>query len=97
MQSARSQYTYFENLEQTIKTALAIYIVLLICGVVLILGIDFIAVVLTQNGLATAIATGMTLLGAGYALYYFIGRVDWLGELHRHGRSLSEPRGQISN
>ena len=82
MANASSHYAYFENLEKTIKVALAIYVFCFLLGALTL------AVGSSEALLSSAKASplpmalsGVALLGA-YLLLRKINKVHWIGELH---------------
>ncbi len=83
MHRISQQYIYFESLENTIKFGLALYVTALIVGC-------FTAVAGFDNLMShfsaadwMIVAGEMALVGILFAgLYYLIGKVHWLGELH---------------
>ena len=83
MANASSHYAYFENLEKTIKVALAIYVFLLLCGAVAL------AVGSSQALLSYAEKSPLSMasLGGAAIIAYVvalrnINKVHWIGELH---------------
>lgn len=81
MQTAKSQYSYFENLEKTIKMGLALYLTLFLSGLVVeLVGLPILAPLFGSPprvaGLAAAVG------GILYGFYQGISKIDWLGELH---------------
>lgn len=83
MENTPSRYRYFENLETTIKFALAIYVMLLLLGLfVNIIGEDVLAGQAFNKGIAFVIVSALLTGGLFIGLYYSIGKIHWLGELH---------------
>ncbi len=83
MTEAKLQLNYFENLENTIKIGLAVYLTILIIGLIVsITGLIAIASILPSNGLF-ALLLGVLILSSIFVLFYYsIGKISWLGELH---------------
>jgi hypothetical protein len=83
MTTAKRQYTYFENLERTIKIALAVYLFLFVAGTALLaLGgsrmlAEYAFSSPSHGALLAAIALGLYALAA-----VRIRKVHWIGELH---------------
>ncbi len=83
MQSVKKQYNYFESLESKIKTALSIYLVFFITGMILtILGAQNVFVFLQTHQLIYSTIAGVFVLATYFGLVFVIGKVNWLGDLH---------------
>ncbi len=81
METARYQYSYFENLEKTIKMGLTAYLSVFIGGILIdISGPLTVAEKLgsAPRMIAAAAAFGALLIG----LFHGVSRIQWLGELH---------------
>ena len=83
MANASSHYAYFENLEKTIKVALAIYVFFLLLGALaLALGSSEALLSFAKaSPLQTAVFGGALLVAYGIILRK-INTVHWIGELH---------------
>lgn len=83
MANASSHYAYFENLEKTIKIALAIYVFLLLLGVAaLAVGSSRSMIASVENFPIPVLLVGAALVGAYVLLIRTISKVQWIGELH---------------
>jgi len=83
MLTLRRQYIYFESLEKTIKIAFALYLTLLVGGAtIIILGIDTFLDLVRSGNLEVLIYGGFTSLGLYFLLFYGVGKISWLGDLH---------------
>jgi hypothetical protein len=83
MTSAKAQYSYFENLERTIKIALAVYVFFLLAGISLLAlaGLPPFAAYATGSLRQGAFLAALFL--ACYAFLSFrITKISWVGELH---------------
>lgn len=83
MQKIQEQYIYFENLEKTIKTGLSLYLTALFVGCMIsVIGLDD---VFLHWSSADWMVVGEEFICVGvlYGILYFaIGKIHWLGELH---------------
>ena len=83
MQTAKKQYNYFENLESTIKVALAIYLLMFIIGMMItLLGVENVASFLQTHSIVFSVLAGVFVIGTFFVLMYVIGKINWLGDLH---------------
>jgi hypothetical protein len=83
MANASSHYAYFENLEKTIKIALAIYVVLLLLSVAaLALGSSPSMISYAKSSPFSMVLLGAATLAGYVLLLRGIRRVHWIGELH---------------
>ena len=83
MANANSHYAYFENLEKTIKVALAIYVLLLLLGVAaLAIGSSPTTLSFAAHSPYPMVLLGGCLLGSYALLLRRIRKVQWIGELH---------------
>ncbi|MBI1807044.1 MAG: hypothetical protein HYR76_08360 [Ignavibacteria bacterium] len=83
MLSAKSQYTYFENLEKTIKLGLAVYLTLFCLGTsVALLGaeriVDFVRTIPLSWLIIILMGAGLILFGA----FRSMKAIHWLGDVH---------------
>jgi hypothetical protein len=83
MPNAKVQLNYFENLENTIKIGLAVYLTIFVIGLVASFsGFAVFSAILPSNGVIAALG-GIVLISAIFvSIYYSVGKVSWLGELH---------------
>lgn len=81
-QANRRQYAYFENLEKRIKVTFAVYLTILLCGVVIVAaGPERLSGVALTTPATTAV-TGLMIAGLLAATFILIGKVYWLGDMH---------------
>jgi hypothetical protein len=83
METAKSQYAYFQSLDKTVKIGLAIYLVMFFGGIVLtVAGLrDFLD---SLEHFQIVVILGLTVfVGLGlFGLLYGISKIHWLGEIH---------------
>jgi hypothetical protein len=83
MANANSHYAYFENLEKTIRAALAIYVFLLILGVgALVIGSSESAMVFATHSPLAMLLLGLATLGLYSLVLGRTRKVGSVGELH---------------
>ncbi len=83
MQTAKNQYTYFENLEKAVKIALLTYIMIFLCSnMIIIVGAETIMNLFNSSKLIIIIAMVICFIGLLIGLIYGMSRINWLGELH---------------
>ncbi|MDI6767426.1 MAG: hypothetical protein QME52_11435 [Bacteroidota bacterium] len=83
MQSAKSQYAYFESLEKAVKIALLAYIMIFLCSnIIIIVGGETIINLFYSPQLIVIIAIVICIIGLLIGLIYGISKINWLGELH---------------
>ena len=83
MSEAKLQLNYFENLENTIKMGLAVYLTILVVGCLFsIAGFTSISTILPSNGLFAVLISILVVSSVFVGFYYGIGKINWLGELH---------------
>lgn len=83
MSTLRTQYAYFERLEKTVKIALTIYLTVCLIGIAFTLfGIDHLLQILQGAQWVFKILIGLSAVSLFGILFYSIGKVSWLGELH---------------
>ena len=83
MISAKNQYAYFENLEKTIKTALAVYLFFFLTGVlVLAVGSSRTAAAIALNSPFQTVLLSCAMAGSYVLLFRRISKVHWIGDLH---------------
>ena len=83
MPNPKGQLNHFENLENTIKIGLAVYLTIFVFGLVASLsGITTLYTFLPSNQLFALLA-GILIISSIFVGFYFgISKVNWLGELH---------------
>ncbi|HZY09759.1 MAG TPA: hypothetical protein VFF29_01265, partial [Bacteroidota bacterium] len=80
---AKGTFSYFENLETTIKLALAVYLVILISGILLVLlEPENIIASAKENQIQVLTITLFIIVGLFFGLFAAISKINWLGELH---------------
>lgn len=83
MTEAKIQLNYFENLENTIKIGLAVYLTVFVIGFALTFaGFAVISAILPANGLFALLLVILILTSIFVIFYYSVGKISWLGELH---------------
>ena len=83
MADAKRQYAYFENLEKTIKFALAIYIFLLLTGIgLLAAGSSETVFAFWKRSIVQSALLAVSLTGAYALLFSRVNKISWLGDLH---------------
>lgn len=83
MQTAKSQYAYFESLEKAVKLALLAYVMIFLYGnVIIILGFKTILNFLHSSQVIIIITIIICFIGSLIGLIFGIGKISWLGELH---------------
>ena len=77
MTEAKLQLNFFENLENTIKIGLAVYLTILIIGLIVsVTGLIAVASLLPSNGLF-AVLLGVLILSSIFVLFYYsIGKIS---------------------
>src|SRR5260221_4292146 len=83
MHTAKKRYSYFESLENTVRIAFAVYIVFFVTGMILTaLGADKVLFFLQTHRALFSVIGSVFVIGVFFALIYFIGKINWLGDLH---------------
>lgn len=83
MQNAKKQYSYFENLEHTVKGAFALYLVIYSTGMIgILVGVHNVFSFLNSHSVVYSLAAIAFVLGMFFAFVAFIGKITWLGDLH---------------
>ena len=83
MESAKKQYSYFENLESTVRIAFAIYLVIFVVGMILtLLGVQYVIAFLHTHNVVFSLLAVIFILAIFTGLIYIIGKINWLGDLH---------------
>ena len=83
MLTPKSQFAYFENLEETIKIGFALYLLFFVAGCIsILLGSDILNDLL-HRGRYVEIGGGVIAFGAVFwGIYWSTGRIHWLSEIH---------------
>jgi len=83
MLTPKSQFAYFENLEETIKIGFALYLIFFVAGCISILvGSEILSNIL-HRGRFIEIVGGVIAFGAAFwGIYWSTSRIQWLGEIH---------------
>ena len=83
MANPKIQLNYFVNLENTIRIGLAVYLTIFVFGLVASLsGYAVFSAILPSNGVIAALVGVVIVSGIFVCIYYSVGKVGWLGELH---------------
>ncbi len=83
MLTARSQFAYFENLEKTIKVALALYLLVFCIGLLIdVIGFGSFIGEIKLISLPLLIVALVNMVGLFYGLLYGINKIHWMGEIH---------------
>ena len=83
MLKMQEQYVYFERLEKTVKTGLAIYVTALIVGCfTACMGVDNLLLHWSSSDWMIVGAELVIVASLYSVLYYAAGKIHWLGELH---------------
>ena len=83
MLTPKSQFAYFENLEETIKIGFALYLLFFVGGCISILLGGEILNDFLHHGRFVEIGGGVIACGAAFwGIYWSTSRIQWLGEIH---------------
>lgn len=83
MLTAKGQFAYFENLEKTIKVALAVYLLAFCIGMLItIVGFGTFTEAIGHITLPLSILILVNLAGLFFGMLYGINKISWLGEIH---------------
>jgi hypothetical protein len=83
MENRPNRYRYFESLETTIRFALAVYVTVFVAGIICTtISVDTIAALMRETGVVVLLISVFVIGGLFIGLYYIIGKIHWLGELH---------------
>ncbi len=83
MLNARNQLTYFENLEKTIKIALAVHCIVLITGLLMVVWDNVAAISMTIGiGSIRSMIFACAVIGLYFYLYHKISKIHQLGEVN---------------